>query len=41
MFDNDLANAVLVVMAIWLFAKWLTAEKPLKWIPRIIRGGKR
>jgi len=41
-FENDTANAVLIVMALLLVARWLVADKKWpRWVPRIIKGGKR
>ena len=41
MFDGDTLKAVLIGMGIYLLACWLVNDKPRRWTPRIIRGGKR
>ena len=41
MFDKNTLYALLILAAIWAFAKWLTADRPLKWVPRVLMGGRK
>lgn len=41
MFDNDTLLALAIVAGLYLFGRWMVADKPGKWIPRIIKGGRK
>lgn len=40
-FDNDTLTAIAIVLALLLIGRWLVADQPGQWIPRIHKGGKR
>jgi hypothetical protein len=39
--DADTLKALGIVLALYLFGRWLVADRPGKWIPRVLKGGRK